>query len=88
MESERSSSVTADGDQERFAAALAARVPGATAAEPVDGSIRLGVAGTHRVVPAIVEIIGELGMTLADIAVREPTLETVFITLTGKDLRE
>ncbi|MFN3217344.1 MAG: ABC transporter ATP-binding protein [Acidimicrobiales bacterium] len=80
--------VTADGDQARFAAALLAGVPGATTAEPVDGSIRLGVAGTHRVVPAIVEIIGELAMTLTDISVREPTLETVFITLTGKDLRE
>jgi ABC-2 type transport system ATP-binding protein len=80
--------VTADGDQDRFAAALLAGVPGATTAEPVDGSIRLGVAGTHRVVPAIVEIIGELAMTLTDISVREPTLETVFITLTGKDLRE
>jgi ABC-2 type transport system ATP-binding protein len=80
--------VTADGDQQRFAAALLAGVPGATTAESVDGSIRLGVAGTHRVVPAIVEIIGELAMTLTDISVREPTLETVFITLTGKDLRE
>ncbi len=80
--------VAADGDQARFVDALVTRVPGATSAERVDGSIRLGVAGTHRVVPAIVEIIGELGMTLTDIAVREPTLETVFITLTGKDLRE
>jgi len=80
--------VAADGDQARFVEALRTRVPGATSAESVDGSVRLGVAGTHRVVPTIVEVIGDLGMTLSDISVREPTLETVFITLTGKDLRE
>jgi ABC-2 type transport system ATP-binding protein len=28
------------------------------------------------------------GFTLADLSVTEPTLETVFIGLTGKDLRD
>ena len=30
----------------------------------------------------------EAGITVTDLSVSEPTLETVFINLTGKDLRE
>jgi len=30
----------------------------------------------------------EAGVTVTDLSIAEPTLETVFINLTGKDLRE
>ena len=71
-----------------FAADLAARVPGATAAEVVDGAVVLGIGGAQGVVPAVVGAAEASGVALSDLRVAEPTLETVFIQLTGKDLRE
>jgi ABC-2 type transport system ATP-binding protein len=40
------------------------------------------------VLPRIVDFAEQGGYTLTDLSVTEPTLETVFISLTGKDLRE
>ncbi len=42
----------------------------------------------HGVLPKIVEAAVRNGFTVSDLASTEPTLETVFINLTGKDLRE
>jgi ABC-2 type transport system ATP-binding protein len=39
-------------------------------------------------VPRIVETAENAGVSLADLSVAEPTLETVFIGLTGKELRD
>jgi len=36
----------------------------------------------------VVEASESAGLALADLSVAEPTLETVFIGLTGKDLRD
>ncbi len=44
--------------------------------------------GADRLVPRIVEAAEAEGFALADLSVAEPTLETVFIGLTGKDLRD
>ena len=61
-------------------------IDGVTAVETVDNGYRLrtddGQRSLARIVPAAVA--GEI----KDVTVREPTLETVFITLTGRDLRE
>jgi ABC-2 type transport system ATP-binding protein len=47
--------------------------------------VRGGGAG---VVPRIVAYAEQGGYVVTDLSVTEPTLETVFINLTGKDLRE
>jgi ABC-2 type transport system ATP-binding protein len=39
-------------------------------------------------VPRIVSATEASGFTVADLSVAEPSLETVFISLTGKELRE
>ena len=44
--------------------------------------------GSDRLVPRVVEAAEVAGFSLADLNVAEPTLETVFIRLTGKDLRD
>ncbi len=44
--------------------------------------------GSDRLVPRVVEAAEAAGFSLADLNVAEPTLETVFIGLTGKDLRD
>ena len=80
--------VTADGDLGGLAAMLAKKVEGVTRAEVHDSSVRLMVRGTQGVMPAVVSAAEQGGYTVHDLSITEPTLETVFIDLTGKDLRE
>ena len=61
---------------------------GLTRTRIIDGGIELQVRGADRLVPRIVAAAETAGITLADLSVAEPTLETVFIGLTGKELRE
>jgi ABC-2 type transport system ATP-binding protein len=80
--------VKADGDPAKLAESLAAGVEGVTRTRLVDGGAELHVEGTERIVPRVVSAAERGGFDLLDLAVTEPTLETVFISLTGKELRE
>jgi ABC-2 type transport system ATP-binding protein len=55
---------------------------------PVEGGIELHVAGAERLVPRVVAAAEAGGYELVDLSVAEPSLETVFINLTGKELRD
>ena len=44
--------------------------------------------GTDRLLPAVVTGAEDAGFPVLDVSVAEPTLETVFISLTGKELRD
>jgi ABC-2 type transport system ATP-binding protein len=46
------------------------------------------VKGAGRIVPRVVDATESAGFDVVDLRVSETTLETVFITLTGKELRE
>jgi ABC-2 type transport system ATP-binding protein len=63
-------------------------IDGATGIEITDDGLRFGVQGSRGVLPAVVARAEDAGVTVHDLRVEEPTLETVFIELTGKDLRE
>jgi ABC-2 type transport system ATP-binding protein len=80
--------VSTDGDVDALAALLRKEIRGATDATVMDGAVILGVQGAAGVVPAVVEVAGKKGFHVTDLTVSETTLETVFISLTGKDLRE
>jgi ABC-2 type transport system ATP-binding protein len=80
--------VKATGDQSRLEAALRTGLDGLTKTRVIDGGVELQVRGADRLVPRIVSAAESAGFTLADVSVAEPTLETVFIGLTGKDLRD
>jgi ABC-2 type transport system ATP-binding protein len=80
--------VTADGDLDALAGALRADITGATDSTVVAGSVLLAVQGGGGLLPAIVAVAERLGMTVTDLSLSETSLETVFIKLTGKDLRE
>jgi ABC-2 type transport system ATP-binding protein len=80
--------VTADGDLGRLAGMLAQQVDGVSRAEVHDSSVRLMVRGTQGVLPAVVTAAEQGGFAVHDLSITEPTLETVFIDLTGKELRE
>jgi ABC-2 type transport system ATP-binding protein len=79
--------VVTDGDPARLASALRA-MPGATDAAVSDGGVSLQVKGITGVVPKVVDAAEAAGFRVNELTSTEPTLETVFIRLTGKDLRE
>jgi ABC-2 type transport system ATP-binding protein len=80
--------VRAAGDMAKLGALLTAEVAGVTRTRPIDGGVELHVQGSDRIVPRIVLAAERGGFDLADLSVAEPSLETVFINLTGKELRD
>jgi ABC-2 type transport system ATP-binding protein len=80
--------VRTTGDIERLAELLSREVEGVTRTRIVDGRLQLHVQGGDRIVPRIVVAGDRGGFDLVDLAISEPSLETVFINLTGKELRD
>jgi ABC-2 type transport system ATP-binding protein len=80
--------VKAEGDPAALAAQLERVLDGVTRTRVIDGGVELHVTGTERIVPRVVAAADSGGFELVDLSVTEPTLETVFINLTGKELRE
>ena len=80
--------VRSDDDSEALADHLQRAVAGVSRGRVIDGGVELHVQGAERIVPRVVTAAEEGGFELADLSVAEPTLETVFINLTGKELRE
>ena len=80
--------IAAVGDLEELARALEARVEGAIRAQRVGETLQLHVGGASRVLPQVIGAAERVGSVVTDLSVAEPTLETVFINLTGKELRE
>jgi ABC-2 type transport system ATP-binding protein len=63
-------------------------VEGVTRTRIADDKLELHMQGGDRLVPRIVLAAEGGGFELIDVSITEPTLETVFISLTGKDLRD
>jgi ABC-2 type transport system ATP-binding protein len=80
--------VKASGDGEALAARLTEEVDGVRRTRTIDGGVELHVSGAANLVPKVVTVAEAGGFSVADLSVTEPTLETVFISLTGKELRD
>jgi ABC-2 type transport system ATP-binding protein len=80
--------VKSSGDRQVLADLLAGAVEGVTRTRVVEGGAELHVKSPERIVPRLVEAAESAGFDLVDLTVAAPTLENVFINLTGKDLRE
>jgi ABC-2 type transport system ATP-binding protein len=80
--------VKASGEMDALASTLAAEIDGVTRTRVVDGGVELHVKGATRLVPRTVDVAEQAGFEVADLSVAEPSLETVFISLTGKELRD
>ncbi len=80
--------VKADGDPDALANLFTQQVEGVTSTRTIDGGVELHLKGADRLVPRVVAAAEAGGFSVADLSVAEPTLETVFIGLTGKDLRD
>jgi len=74
-----------DAEKEEARTALSA-VAGVERAEMVDGEVLVYLAEREGPLPAVVHC--AMGFGLVDMALTEPTLETVFIQLTGRALRD
>jgi ABC-2 type transport system ATP-binding protein len=79
---------TAVGTREALADRLSDALGGVTNMEVTDDGLRFGVKGSGGVLQAVLAAADQAGATVIDLRAEEPTLETVFIELTGKDLRE
>jgi ABC-2 type transport system ATP-binding protein len=62
------------------------KVPGVTSAEATDAGVRVFAKSDDGIITKIVNASDGLGVR--DLATTEPSLETVFIRMTGRDLRE
>ena len=80
--------VKAAGDPQALAAVFTAGVEGVTRTRPIEGGVELHVEGASRLLPRVVSAAEGAGFEVADLSVAEPSLETVFINLTGKELRD
>jgi ABC-2 type transport system ATP-binding protein len=80
--------VKSGGDAGQLADLLSREVEGVTRTRPADGGLELHVRGSDRLAPRIVLAAERGGFDLVDLSISEPSLETVFINLTGKDLRD
>jgi ABC-2 type transport system ATP-binding protein len=81
-------SVRTTGDSQALADVLARDVDGVARTRQVDGVVQLDVKGAEKIVPRIVTAAERGGHDIVDLSIAEPTLETVFINLTGKELRD
>jgi ABC-2 type transport system ATP-binding protein len=79
--------VITDGDPTALASALGA-MTGATGASTADGAVSVRLRGVTGALVKVVDAAEAAGFRVTELSATEPTLESVFITLTGKDLRE
>lgn len=79
--------VKAVGNLDELASVLCGEVPGLTRARTVGSTLELHLRGTGSLA-RIVTAAERAGYEVADLSVAEPSLEDVFIGLTGKDLRD
>jgi ABC-2 type transport system ATP-binding protein len=80
--------VSAAGDLDALARVLESDLRGVERVDRVDNTVRVSVRGSEGVLPAVFTAAEQRGFVVTDLSVAEPSLETVFINLTGKDLRE
>jgi ABC-2 type transport system ATP-binding protein len=77
-----------DGDMGDLGDRLQHEIDGVGHARPIDGGLELHATGVDRLVPRVVSVAAAGGFDIIDLSVSEPSLETVFINLTGKELRD
>ncbi|QUX29791.1 ATP-binding cassette domain-containing protein [Nocardiopsis akebiae] len=82
-----------DAERARTAAGVAERAPSAGTAEVLadagrDAEVRLRVERGDTVLPELLRGLDAAGVPLLSVRVQRPTLDDVFLTLTGRSLRE
>ncbi len=79
--------IKAGEEPDRLAAHLR-DLDGITGSTVIGETVQLTAQGSEGLLPRVIAGAEAGGFTVHDVSIDEPTLETVFINLTGKDLRE
>ena len=69
-------------------AAQLASLPGVTSVRQHDDAVALATSEVHRLVPALLDELRARDLTLTRLTTHSATLEDVFVTMTGRHLRE
>ena len=77
-----------DGAEQAQRAAEALASFGDPVVEPEDGSVSIPVSSGSGVLPDVVRRLDDAGIDIHDLALRRPTLDDVFMTLTGSKAEE
>ena len=75
-------------DGQRVDEALLAALPGVKDVRRDDTHLHLSTSELHRTVPALLELLSHRQATLSQLGTHSATLEDVFVTLTGRQLRD
>jgi ABC-2 type transport system ATP-binding protein len=75
------------GEMEPLVSALQA-LPGVTSVAPQDGTLRVKCPSGEVLIPKIVGAATNLGISIAAISLRRPSLDEVFLEFTGREYRE
>jgi ABC-2 type transport system ATP-binding protein len=70
------------------AAEIAGQMTGATEVSTVDTSVRFRVPRGDRALPELLRALDAAGIAMESMAVHRPTLDDVFLTMTGRSLRD
>ncbi len=68
--------------------AILGSLPGVVRVRAVDGTTRLTVTHVHQAVPALMTVLQERHTELSELTTHHATLEDVFMSLTGRNLRD
>jgi ABC-2 type transport system ATP-binding protein len=79
--------IAGDGAPEALDGELRA-LPGVRAVRTREGLVSLTVAELHRTLPALMGLFERRGVTLASLTTHHATLEDVFVSLTGRHIRD
>jgi ABC-2 type transport system ATP-binding protein len=63
-------------------------LPGVKSARRAGGAWALQVSAAHETIPALLGALASRGLALTQLSTHSPTLEDVFVTLTGRSLRD
>lgn len=77
-----------DGQKAQAAAGLLADLPGADAPIIADAVVHVHVPDGGAALPGILRLLDRNEIEIAGVAVKRPTLDDVFLTLTGRSLRD
>jgi ABC-2 type transport system ATP-binding protein len=64
------------------------RIAGVREAKAENGNVRIHAGDLHRVLPALLEELRRQSMPLSELRTHSATLEDVFVSLTGRHLRD
>jgi len=80
--------IKTSGSLEELGLLLERELEGVTRLRPVEGGVEAHMRSGPSLLPQVINVADRGGFDIVDLSIAEPTLETVFINLTGKELRD